>query len=175
VQPGQIRAIRLRAGSNILNPLRYGVAASELEAKFSPAFMLASIALRRKAGIHEFTDAFVTSEPVQRMMRLVQTIFDPAIEAQGFDRIRSTVEVDLTDGRTLVRQAGETYRGGPDRPFTREELYEKFSDCATLVLSPSAVQAAFTLLESLASVSDVHHVIEALTPRPGSDAGPGAP
>ena len=65
VQPSQIRAIRLRAGSNILNPLRYKIAQSELEAKFCPAFMLSAIALRRKAGIHEFTDEFVRSAPVQ--------------------------------------------------------------------------------------------------------------
>ena len=49
-KPEQITAIRLRAGSNILNPLRYPIAHSELEAKFCPAFMLSSIALRRKAG-----------------------------------------------------------------------------------------------------------------------------
>jgi 2-methylcitrate dehydratase PrpD len=132
VQPDQIRAIRLRAGSNILNPLRYPIAHSELEAKFCPAFMLSSIALRRRAGIHEFTDEFVRSAPVQRMMGRVQTILDPAIEARGFDRIRSTVEVDLQDGRTLVQEADERYRGGPDRPFTRDELHGKFTECAAL-------------------------------------------
>ena len=136
VQPEQIEAIRLRAGSNILNPLRYPIAHSELEAKFCPAFMLSSIALRRKAGIHEFTDEFVRSAPVQQMMAKVQRILDPDIEARGFDKIRSTVEVDLEDGRRLVRAADERYRGGPDRPFTREELHEKFTDCAGLVLSP---------------------------------------
>ena len=48
----------VRAGSNILNPLRYAIANNELEAKFSPAFMVAAVAIRRKAGIHEFTDEF---------------------------------------------------------------------------------------------------------------------
>ena len=46
VQPDQIQQIRLRAGSNILKPLRYRIASSELEAKFCPAFMLSSIAIR---------------------------------------------------------------------------------------------------------------------------------
>ena len=36
-------------------------------------------ALRRKAGIHEFTDAFVQSAPVQQMMARVTTILDPDI------------------------------------------------------------------------------------------------
>ena len=86
VKPEQIQAIRLHAGSNILNPLRYGVATSELEAKFSPAFMLASVALRRKAGIHEFTDEFVRSAPVQAMMAKVETILDPESRRVGSRR-----------------------------------------------------------------------------------------
>ena len=166
VKPEQITAIRLRAGSNILNPLRYPMAHNELEAKFCPAFMLSSIALRRKAGIHEFTDEFVQSEPVQRMMARVERILDADIEAQGFDRIRSTVEVDLQDGRRLVEQADERYRGGPDRPFTRDELHEKFSECAGLVLSQSTVDEAFEMIESLDHMSDIRELVRCLTAVP---------
>ena len=164
VKPEQIRAIRLRAGSNILNPLRYKVAASELEAKFSPPFMLSAIALRRKAGIREFTDEFVLSAPVQQMMAKVETILDPEIEARGFEKIRSTVEVDLTDGRTLVQAADERYRGGPDRPFTREELHEKFTDCAELVLPPAAIICALEAVESIESLPDITELVRILAP-----------
>jgi 2-methylcitrate dehydratase PrpD len=163
VHPEQIRAIRLRAGSNILNPLRYPIAHSELEAKFCPAFMLSSIALRQKAGIHEFTDEFVRSAPVQQMMAKVQTILDPAIEARGFDRIRSCVEVDLEDGRRLIEEADERYRGGPDRPFTRDELVEKFSECSALVLSPTAIAETLRLLESIEELSDLRALVRVLT------------
>jgi 2-methylcitrate dehydratase PrpD len=68
IQPAQIKAIRLRAGSNILEPLRYKTAKTELEAKFCVPFLLGVIALRRKAGIQEFTDEFVESAPIQEMM-----------------------------------------------------------------------------------------------------------
>ena len=159
VKPEQIRAIRVRAGSNILNPLRYPIAHTELEAKFCPAFMVASMALRRKAGIHEFTDEFVRSAPVQEMMGKVERVLDPDIEAMGFDKIRSTVEVDLTDGRRLVEHADERYRGGPDNPFTREELHEKFTDCASLVLSGSSIQETLRILESLEHLTDITQLI----------------
>ena len=66
----------------------------------------------------------------RQMMAKVERVLDPEIEARGFEKIRSTVEVDLADGRTLVEHADERYRGGPDRPFTREELHEKFTECA---------------------------------------------
>jgi 2-methylcitrate dehydratase PrpD len=164
VQPEQIATIRLRAGSNILNPLRYKIAQSELEAKFSPPFMLAAIAIRRKAGIREFTDEFVRSPAVQRMMTRVETILDPAIEAQGFDKIRSIVEVDLNDGRRLVEQADERYRGGPDRPFTREELHEKFTECAESALPPTAITETLSMLESLTDVSDISDLVRVMSP-----------
>jgi 2-methylcitrate dehydratase PrpD len=163
VQPEQIAAIRVRAGSNILNPLRYPIASNELEAKFCPAFMVSAIALRRKAGIHEFNDEFVRSAPVQALMRKVERVLDPEIEAKGWEKIRSTVEVDLLDGRKLVEHADERYRGGPDLPFTRDELYEKWSDCASLVLTSAAVEEVFELIERLERMQDITALVRALT------------
>jgi 2-methylcitrate dehydratase PrpD len=106
----------------------------------------------------------VLSEPVQRMMARVQTIRDPEIEARGFERIRSTVEVDLVDGRTLVQDADERYRGGPEWPFTRDELHEKFTDCASLVLPPEAIRRVLDLVESLDEVAGIGELVRALAP-----------
>lgn len=168
LQPERIEAIRVRAGSNILNPLRYAIATNALEAKFCPAFMVSAIALRRKAGIHEFNDEFVRSAPVQEMMSRVERVLDPEIEAKGWEKIRSTVEVDLDDGRTLVQHADERYRGGPDLPFTREELFEKFSDCASLVLPESHVDQTFSMVDALEQLADIGDLVRVLvdTARP---------
>ena len=98
----------MRAGSNVLEPLRYKIATNELEAKFCLPFLMASLILRRKAGVREFTDEFVASAPVQQMMPRVTNVFDPKIEAQGFDKIRSVVEIDpgrRPDARAGVRRA----------------------------------------------------------------------
>jgi len=163
VDPDQIQAIRVRAGSNILNPLRYPIADNELEAKFCPAFMVSAIALRRKAGIHEFNDEFVQSESVQAMMKKVERVLDADIEAQGWEKIRSTVEVDLKDGTTLVQEADERYRGGPDLPFTREDLFEKFSDCASLVLSEKQINNVFEYIETLEGSTDINELVSQLS------------
>ena len=81
---------------------------------------------------------------------------------KGWEKIRSTVEVDLTDGRTLVEHADERYRGGPDLPFTRDELYEKFSDCASLVLPSTRVAETFAMVESLEGVTDIGELVRVL-------------
>ena len=158
LRPEQIQAVRLRAGSNILDPLRYKTAKTELEAKFCVPFLLSSIAIRRKAGVREFTDEFVSSEPVQRMMTRVTTVFDPKIEAQGFDKIRSVVEVDVADGRRLVQASDDRYRGGPDRPFTREELHAKFTDCAQLTMGAGRIQQVLAQIETIDGLKDVRQL-----------------
>jgi 2-methylcitrate dehydratase PrpD len=165
VRPEQVKAVRLRAGNNILEPLRYGVATNGLEAKFSVPFLMSAIILRRRAGLREFSDDFVTSPAAQQMMARVTAVHDPGIEKQGFDRIRSIVEVDLVDGRTLVQPSDDRYRGGPDNPFTRADMRAKFEDCAQVVLPQERIEAAFTAIDTVDRLPDVGQLIRALSAR----------
>ena len=162
IKPEQIKAVRVRAGSNVLDPLRYKIATNELEAKFCLPFLMASLILRRKAGVREFTDEFVASAPVQQMMPRVTNVFDQAIEARGFDKIRSVVEIDLTDGRAIVQPADERYRGGPDKPFTQAELHEKFADCAQLTISPARTARALEQIETVDRLKDIGQLMLSL-------------
>jgi len=68
------------------------------------------------------------------------------------------------DGRTLVQLADERYRGGPDKPFSREELHAKFTDCAQLVLNAGQIQRAIAAIESV-DKADVKTLVAALAPR----------
>jgi 2-methylcitrate dehydratase PrpD len=162
LKPDQVKAVRVRAGSNILEPLRYKIATNELEAKFCLPFLMSSLIIRRKAGVREFTDEFVASAPVQQMMPRVTNVFDQKIEAQGFDKIRSVIEIDLADGRTIVQASDDRYRGGPEKPFTREELREKFTDCAQLTLGPAAITRALEVIENVDRIKDVTELVRAL-------------
>jgi 2-methylcitrate dehydratase PrpD len=161
IKPERIKKIRLRAGSNILNPLRYEIANTELEAKFCPAFMLSAVALRRKAGVNEFSDEFVRSAPVQAMMRRVERVFDQEIENRGFVRMLSIVEVELEDGRTLRQESGP-YRGGPERPFTREELRDKFIECGSLVLPADRLDAILSRIDNFEHIEHVGDFVSLL-------------
>jgi hypothetical protein len=62
-----------------------------------------------------------------------------------------------------VQPSDDRYRGGPDRPFTREELHDKFADCAQLVLSPGSIRQALSLIESVETLKDVRQLARALT------------
>ncbi len=159
LQPDDIQEVVLFAGTNILNPIRYETANDELEAKFCMPFLLAAIAISRKAGSKEFTKEFVLSPQVRSMMKRIHTQFDPEIEAKGWDKMRSRVEVTIQDGTKLIRDAGG-YRGGPDLPLSDEELQAKFNDCAEELLSPQTSQEIFTTITSLDSLMDVRNLME---------------
>ncbi|MFM2130757.1 MAG: hypothetical protein RL477_2303 [Pseudomonadota bacterium] len=129
VKPADVERIDFFAGSNILNPIRYPIAADHLQAKFSMAALLSMIVIARRAGRAEFTDAFVQSPAMQDMQRRIACRLDPAIEAQGMDLIRSRIEVTTKSGGRLVQEADLRYRGGPDNPMTDADLEAKVAAC----------------------------------------------
>lgn len=162
LQGADIAAVRLHAGSNILNPIRYPIAGNALEGKFSMPFLLSAIALRGRAGKREFTDEFVRSAECQAMQRRVQTVFDPEIDAMGYDCIRSRVEVTLANGHTLVEWANENYRGGPHNPFSDADVEAKFRDCASGLVDETVQGRILEFCWSLEQHGDVGRVLDLL-------------
>lgn len=163
VAPQDVRGIRLGTSSNVLNALRYPAPVNYLEAKFSIPFCLAVIVMKRRAGIQEFTDPVVKDPEVGRMMGLVNAYLHPGIEAQGFQRIRSLVEVGLKDGRTLAREAS-TSRGTPERPLTRAELEEKLTQCAQGAISTQKAQRISRVVYSIEGLNDLRELTALLVP-----------
>ena len=150
VKPEEIDAVKVYAGTNILKPIRYPIAANHLQAKFSLPAALAMIALERKAGKREFSDQFVGAEPMQAMQRRISTELDPAIERMGFDKMRSRIEIRLKNGRAVEGWADERYRGGPENPLSDTDLEAKVRSCCEGVLNESAQS---TLIETAWSVA----------------------
>ncbi len=164
IEPADIKKVVLFAGSNILNPIRYKIAHDELEAKFCMPFLLAAIAISRKAGVSEFTDEFVNAPLTQELMGKIHTKFDQEIEAKGWDKIRSRVEVSLNDGRTFTKEADENYRGGPDNPLTDEQLQDKFTDCAKRLLDADARRKVFQTIDRLEEIDRIEELIRTFQP-----------
>jgi len=162
LKPSDIKHVVLNAGSNVLGPIRFQVATTELEAKFSFQFLLSAIILKGKAGKSEFTDEFVSSQACQDMQARIETRFDQSIEDMGWEKIRSKIVLETVDGRTLERFADERYRGGPDHPLTDKELESKFRDCAAGLLDEAQTEALFDQVWALDKAPDVSTLWRAL-------------
>src|SRR6185436_15829471 len=154
VKPDDIEAVKVYAGTNILNPIRYPIAANHLQAKFSLPAALAMIALARKAGKKEFSDAFVASAPMQAMQRRITTELDPAIEKMGFDKMRSRIAIGLKNGANVEGWADERYRGGPENPLTDMEVEAKMRSCCEGVLATDRQTALIDAAWSVTKLTD---------------------
>jgi 2-methylcitrate dehydratase PrpD len=162
----QIQRVVVRAGSNILNPIRYPVAKNHLQAKFSLPAVLAMVAVNGKAGKVEFSDEFVASDKMQTMQKMIETRFDPEIEALGFDKMRSSIEITLENGKVIEGSADERYRGGPENPLSDKELEEKVHSCCEGVLDEKAVQLLMDKAWNVVKLKDVSILAELLQAGP---------
>src|SRR5919109_2544573 len=162
VRPDDIEAVKVFAGTNILNPIRYPIAANHLQAKFSLPAALAMIALVRKAGKREFSDEFVGSAAMQSMQKRITTELDPEIEKMGFDKMRSRIAIRLKNGRQLEGWADERYRGGPENPLSDADLEAKVRSCCEDVLNEADRSTLIDAAWSVVQLSDASALMKIL-------------
>jgi 2-methylcitrate dehydratase PrpD len=155
LKPEDVEKLTLFAANNILHPIRFRIAKTELEGKFCMAFLLSAMIIAGKAGKAEFTNEFVQSAPVQDMQRRVFTQFDAEIDAMGHDRIRSRIELETKDGRRIEKWADENYRGSPHNPLSDKEVEGKFLDCAAGLLDEARTAQVFESIWTLEDQADV--------------------
>jgi 2-methylcitrate dehydratase PrpD len=163
ITPAMIEKIDVYAGSNVLNPIRFAIAKTHLQAKFSMAGLLTMIILRHRAGRQEFTNEFIGSPEAQDMQARITTHVDPQIEAQGMEIIRSRIELTTRDGRHLVQWAPEQYRGGPLNPLSDEDLAGKLAACADGMLDSDRQQKllrAVKRVDKLANAGMISKLIQ---------------
>jgi 2-methylcitrate dehydratase PrpD len=162
LRPEQAKTIRFCAGKNILEPIRYPFAENHLQAKFSMAALLSMMVLSRRAGRLEFSDAYIRSAAFADMQRRIVVVNDPAIDAMGYDRIRSRIEVLTQDGRTLVQWADERYRGGPMLPMSDREVEDKFAACTAGLINTDRQRRLLDLAWSADELPDARDIADAL-------------
>ena len=158
--PNDIKSVQLFAGQNILAPIRYEVANTELEGKFSMAFLLSAIIISGQAGKKEFTDEYVKSQDVQEMQRKISTVYDSEIEKLGVDKIRSRIELETRSGEKFSIIANENYRGGPDNPLSDNELENKFETCSEGLLDNEQIIKAKAFIWNLDKEQKVNKIID---------------
>jgi 2-methylcitrate dehydratase PrpD len=162
LKPDDIDKVTVFAGSNILNPIRYPIAANHLQAKFSLPAALAMIALVRKAGKKEFSDEFVASAAMQAMQKHIATELDAEIEKLGFDKMRSRIVIHLKNGKPVEGWADERYRGGPENPLSDSDLEAKVRSCCEGVLNDDEQSVLIETGRSIRQLPDAGKLMELL-------------
>jgi len=164
VRPEDVERIEVGVNSHVPNALIHTRPQTALEAKFSLQFQMAVGVVDRRAGLAQFTDDRVRDPQVRALMERVHVYVDPEIEALGYNEMRMKVAIHLRDGRVLSGRA-DMARGHPRKPLSREEVSEKFLECAALVMP---AERARRLLDALWNVRG--HTVADLVPLLEGDA-----
>ncbi len=146
----EVERITVRAPAVHLNNLMYRKPRTGLEAKFSLEYALASLLVRRRAGIPEFTDEAVQDPAVRAAMAKV--VREPVEGLEGETPTRVTVA--LTDGRSLFEER-EWPEGSNWKPFPDAVYWRKFEECVTGVLPPDRVKWVRAALEEFRELDHV--------------------
>ncbi len=166
IKADAVMAIRCRTSAGPVPRLWEPLAAKHAPpngyaAKFSLPYLLATIFVRGRAGLAEFTEAAVRDPDVLRLASRVTYEIDPTIDYPR--QFVGDVEVTLADGRRL-RERQDRPRGGPDAPLTRAEIEAKFRGNAGLALPASRADAIVRAVSALAAAPSLSDLIAALTP-----------
>jgi 2-methylcitrate dehydratase PrpD len=153
--PESIKAVRVRVAPLVLDLCNKRDITRGLEGKYSIYHSAAVGLTRGKAGLQEYTDEAVNDPVVKRVRERVSAAADAAITED-----QSHIEVELTDGRKLVRFIEESL-GNLRRPLTDRQLEEKLRDQAVPILGTAQVEKLIDLCWKIDDLDDAGEVVKA--------------
>lgn len=134
-----------------------------LQAKFSIEFCLAAILREGEAGIHEFTDEYVTDPETRATIDKVERAFEEDLFGDNFAGYGAVVRVQTIDGDEL--RADERFApGSPNNPLSEERLRNKFFECAGTRMDRSQAEELETAIRTLDDDAPVSEFAARLDP-----------
>jgi 2-methylcitrate dehydratase PrpD len=131
---------------------------SEYEGKFSLQYSLASMLVRGHVAVADFTDEAIGDPAVLAVARKVRyETHEYPTYPQAFP---GGVRVTLASGETLTADL-QYQKGGPENPFSADEVRAKFRDNASLAIADGTLDR---LEEAILALDERSDLTAALTP-----------
>ncbi|RZN66401.1 MAG: MmgE/PrpD family protein, partial [Candidatus Methanolliviera hydrocarbonicum] len=134
----EIAEIECHGSDTLLTAVIYNRPKTGLEAKFSIEFCIALALLENEVTMRYFTDEKVRDPKIQEIISKIKFVPDP--EAILLTPVE--VVIKLKDGRVLSHET-TVMKGEPENPMNQEELYTKYKDCASAILSPQNAEKSW--------------------------------
>lgn len=159
LRPEDVTEIRVRTGATQRLMLRNADPRTGLEAKFSMEFAMAAALVAGRVGLSELTDGFVQRPEVSEAVAKVRcTTTDEIMPGDQPFAPDDRVSVVLASGDVLEHAPVVYAKGSWQQPLTREELADKFLDCATRVLDHEQAGALFGQLWNLGELRSLREL-----------------
>ncbi|BBB97283.1 MULTISPECIES: MmgE/PrpD family protein [Bradyrhizobium] len=156
LKPDDVKEIRVHTGVTQRLMLRNTNPQTGLEAKFSMEFAMTAALIAGRVGLSELTDEFVSRPDVGATFAKVRcTTTDEIMPGDQPFAPDDRVSVVLASGEVLEHAPVVHAKGSWQRPLSRDELQDKFMDCATRVFKQGHAAALF---EQLWNIEDLESI-----------------
>ena len=129
LQSTDVQRIRVSLGPDAALPLVYASPRTALEGKFSLSFSAAVALVYRRAGLEQYKDATLLDQNITAVMKRVELVQKPRLRSVGNLGCQAEIEIQLNN-RKIYRKRATVAKGHPKKPLTREEIQDKFHQCA---------------------------------------------
>ena len=132
---------------------------STMAAQFSVPYLIAAAAARGKMDLDSVTMETVKSAPVQEMLKKVEIVSTPEVNALYPEKFPAIVTIETVDGKTYK---DEQYypKGDPKHPATQQEREDKFRMLMRTAFSETHTEDALAVCKNLENVSDVREFVK---------------
>jgi 2-methylcitrate dehydratase len=117
----------------------------------------------RRAGLEQYKDATLLDPKITAVMKRVDLVRDPRLRSTGNLGCEAKVEI-LLNNRKTYRKRATVAKGHPKKPLTREEIQEKFYQCAGEQLPKKQAKKFVENLWSIEKVDVLAPWLELLRP-----------
>jgi 2-methylcitrate dehydratase PrpD len=157
--PESIKAVRVRVAPLVLDLCNKRDITKGLDSKYSIYHSAAVGLVRGKAGLQEYTDDAANDPMIQRVRERVTAVADAFITED-----QARVEVELDDGRTIVRFVEQSL-GNLRCPLSDRQLEDKFRDQAVRILPTAQVDNLIELCWRLDGLNEVSELVTGTIPK----------
>ena len=136
---------------------------TDLAAKFSIPWAVASVLVRRSAGPDQFRTEALNDTLVRRIAGKVAVSEDTRYSAMTPAKRPARIIVKISEGKIFEAEV-ERSSGGPDAPLPREKVVDKFRSLADPILGAEKARIVVEKVMSLEKEPDIRDLTKFLTP-----------
>lgn len=164
VRAGDVVAIEVMPHARRLRHTDKPWPQTSLEAKFSVQYATARALLDGVVRLRHFEGKAHEEPEIRRLLQLTRAQAHPDMADDAAEQWGAEVAVTLRDGRRLSRRVDQLVGRGGKSAMSREEMWEKFEDCASRTLPHAQMRDVFAMLNGLESIGDVNDLTRLLQP-----------
>lgn len=117
----------------------------------------AALQVKKKYALNP---ADIKDSAVQELISKTKIVVDPRIPKDALTPVE--MKIKLKNGEVLCQKV-EAAKGEPKNPLSPEELFTKFRECASVVLTLKDVEQTLELTSDLESLKEITPLMEILT------------